>query len=81
MKNKLIVINSIGPMGSSVLSALLEHHGILNFPIRKRGLSLDIKNLRELGNQDLINITSNLIKYEEEGQIGGVSVLKRKEII
>ena len=42
MKNKLIVINSIGPMGSSVLSALLEHYGILNFPIRKRGLSLDI---------------------------------------
>lgn len=80
MKNKLIVINSIGPMGSSVLSALLEHYGILNFPIRKRGLSLDIHNLRELGNQDLINITSNLIKYEEEGQIGGVSVLKRKEI-
>jgi len=54
MKKKLIIINSIGPMGSSVLSALLEHYGILNFPIRKRGISLDIQNLRELENQDLI---------------------------
>ena len=35
---KLIVINSHGPMGSTTLSAILEHFGFLTLPIRKVGL-------------------------------------------
>lgn len=36
---KLIVINSHGPMGSTTLSAILEHFGYLSLPIRKVALT------------------------------------------
>ena len=35
----LVVINSWGPMGSSLLAALIEKWGYLNIPVRKSGLT------------------------------------------
>jgi len=35
---KIVVVNSSGPMGSTVLGAMIEKFGYLNIPVRKTGL-------------------------------------------
>jgi len=39
MSVSLVVINSWGPMGSSLLASLVEKWGYLNIPIRQTGLT------------------------------------------
>ena len=45
---KLIVINSFGPMGSTVVSKSIEHYGFLNLPLRKLGLNDYLAGIRDL---------------------------------
>jgi hypothetical protein len=36
---KLVVVNSLGPMGSSCVAAIVEKFGFMNLPVRKHGLN------------------------------------------
>ena len=33
---KLIVLNSVGPMATSLVASIIEKYGYINLPIRKR---------------------------------------------
>jgi hypothetical protein len=76
---KLIVINSLGPMGSTLISSLVEHYGYLNFPLRKLGVHDYLSKKRKLEDNYLKNKFISLMKrYNEVQKLGGVSVLDRK---
>ena len=78
-KKKLIIINSIGPMGSTVLASLIECYGFINLPVRKRGLSLDVTGNRKLKDNGFKKSTLKVIKDGTKlNLIGGTSVLNRK---
>lgn len=75
---KLIIINSFGPMGSSVLASALEKFGFINFPIRKIGFHDYLMNKRSLEDPYLKNrILTLLNKYSELSKLGGINVLDR----
>lgn len=75
---KIILINSHGPMGSSVVSSVIEHLGFLNIPVRKLGL-FDYLSSKIPRNSDyMIRRFEKLAKkHSSSFQIGGVNVLDR----
>jgi len=78
---RLFVINSIGPMGSSVVSSILEKYGFINLPIRKTKLSKAIQSEKNyLKNVYKTLFIKNLNNLENLTQIGGVSVFKRNNL-
>tara|TARA_X000000950_G_C13875916_1_gene644823 strand:+ start:111 stop:1058 length:948 start_codon:yes stop_codon:yes gene_type:complete len=75
---KLIVINSFGPMGSTLVSGLLEHYGFLNFPLRKLGLHDYLTKKRKLNDNFLkYRFKKIMSDYSIPQKSGGVSVLDR----
>ncbi len=75
---KLIVINSAGPMGSTVLGALIEQFGYQNLPIRKRGLHDYLTGKRSLENNYFRERTRQLVESLATPRVGGgTSVIDR----
>ena len=77
---KLVVINSVGPMGSSVISALLEKYNLINLPLRKTYVSEYVTGKIKLNNNKYKNKMIELLNYmSKELALGGASVLKRQD--
>ena len=75
---KIILINSHGPMGSSVVSSIIEHLGFLNIPVRKLGLFDYLSNKIPRNSNHMIRRFEKLIKkHSSSHKIGGVNVLDR----
>ncbi len=75
---KLVVINSNGPMGSSVVGAIVEKFGYLNAPIRNLGLN---RCLLGRSRADMDRLKENFLKtYTSQSRkvkMGGVSMVDR----
>lgn len=75
---KLIVINSAGPMGSTVLGALIEQFGYQNLPTRKRGLHDYLMGKRSVADNHLRLRTRQLVESLATPRVGGgTSVIDR----
>jgi hypothetical protein len=75
---KLIVINSAGPMGSTVLGALIEQFGYQNLPTRKRGLHDYLTGKRSVEDNHLRERTRKLVESLATPRVGGgTSVIDR----
>lgn len=78
MSKKLILLNSFGPMGSTLLSGLIEKIGFGNFPLRKICLSQYVMGELPLESgvmQD--KVRERLVSHSQAIRSGGVSVLQR----
>jgi len=75
---KLLVINSVGPMASTLVAAMAEKMGFFNFPCRKRGLHQYLLGKRRLSDPYFKNRTIEIINgFSVSTLSGGVSVLDR----
>lgn len=77
---KFVIIYSDGPMGSSVLAALIEKYGFINLPFRKFFLSdylMGEKSLEDKAMQHRFLERINQLSNPEKS--GGVSVLDRNK--
>ena len=84
MKKKKIIclVNSFGPMGSSVLSSILEHMEFLNLPLRKLKLNDYLMGIRRMNDKTMIKRYLNTLKYHKKKQFhGGVSIFDRNKEI
>ncbi len=68
---KLIVINSAGPMGSTVLGSIVEKLGYLNLPARKRDLHGYLMGRRTLDDDHFKRRTLAIMKAMGEATTGG----------
>jgi hypothetical protein len=75
---KIVVINSTGPMGSTVVSAIVEKFGYLNLPIRDLGMHDYLIGTRAIDDDYLKNKFIGVI-YSDSRMLygGGVNVLDR----
>lgn len=77
---KLILVNSIGPMGCACTCSIIEKFGFINLPVRKRGLTDYVLGKRDIKNDDFFKIRT--IEILKEGsikkRIGGNSVFERE---
>lgn len=75
---KIVVINSNGPMGSSVVGAIVEKFGYLNAPVRNLGLNRCLLSKKETDRrqfkQKFVNVFTSQNKMI---RMGGVSMLDR----
>ena len=77
---RLILINSFGPMGSTVVASILEKFGYLNLPIRKRNFHEYLINKRILSDPYFKNETIRILKgFEKEKNIGGRNIFARNQ--
>lgn len=75
---KLLVINSFGPMGSTLLSGLCEKLGFTNIPLRKLGLHGYLTGATPLESGLMqTQLQKALTEHAKPGLRGGVSVLDR----
>lgn len=75
---KLIVLNSFGPMGSTLLSSLLEKMKFTNIPLRKLGLHQYLMGEKDLSSSYMQKRLEITIKsHSIPARRGGVSVLDR----
>ena len=68
---KIVVINSAGPMGSTVLGALIEKLGYLNLPVRKRDLHGYLLKKRLLSDDYFKERTLEILGSMSVKRIGG----------
>lgn len=74
----IVVINSLGPMGSTLLAGLIEKFGFLNVPIRKLGLHQYLMGEKMLESGYMQErLAAILQEHSKLGLYGGVSVLDR----
>ena len=78
---KIVVINSFGPIGSTVIASIIEHLNYLNFhTMRKVGLNEYLINLKSLEDDFMKNnVIRKLSSFSENQITGGVSVLDRNK--
>ena len=77
-RNKIVIINSFGPMGSSVLAALIEKFGFGNTPVRKLGLNEYLMGRIEFNSGYMQNRIQTIMEnHQHLISIGGISVLDR----
>lgn len=77
-KSKIVVINSYGPMGSSLLASIIEKFGFGNTPVRKLGLNEYLMSHKSLMSKYMETRILKLTKdHQKPLSIGGVSVLDR----
>jgi len=75
---KIVVVNSSGPMGSTVLGAMIEKFGYLNIPVRKTGLHDYLLKNRSLEDGFMQRrIEENCQQHSKVINSGGVSVRDR----
>ena len=74
----LILINSFGPMASSVIASIFEKFGYLNLPIRKRNFHEYIIKKRSLSDPYFKKETIKIFKsFERKKNIGGINIFAR----
>lgn len=74
----LIVLNSCGPMGSTLLAGLIEKFGFFNVPLRKLGLHQYLMNEIDLNSGHMQSrLRAIITENSKPGLYGGVSVLDR----
>lgn len=77
---ELVVINSYGPMGTSVVGSILEKFGYINLPIRKRKLEDYVLGKKEIQDTYFKNRTLELFNNLSKGNnSGGTGVLDRNK--
>ncbi len=78
--SKLVLVNSFGPMGSTLLAGLLEKFGFGNAPLRKIHLHQYLMEETDL-NSGLMQkrLEEILISHSKPSTSGGVSVLDRSD--
>lgn len=77
---ELIVINSYGPMGTSVVGSILEKFGYINLPIRKRKLEDYVLGKKDIQDTYFKNRTLELFNNLSKGNhSGGTGVLDRNK--
>lgn len=75
---EIVVINSFGPMGSSVVGAMVEKIGGLNIPVRKLGLHDYIMGNRSLSDNYILKRFSEVVNnHHVPIRQGGVSAVDR----
>ena len=75
---KVVVINSIGPMASTVVGSIVEKFGYLNIPVRKIGLHEYLMGKKKLSDDYLKSrILNCFVSHNKIIQSGGVSVRDR----
>lgn len=75
---RLLVLNSFGPMGSTLLAGLIEKFGYGNTPVRKLGLHAYLVGQTPLNAGDMqARLHETLFSHAKPGLRGGVSVLDR----
>lgn len=75
---KIVVINSIGPMASTVVGSVVEKFGYLNIPVRKLGLHEYLRGKRSLDDGYMKKrLIEHLDSHSTILTIGGVSVSDR----
>lgn len=78
-KNKIILINSFGPMGSSLLAAIVEKFGYGNTPVRKLKLNQYLLGQIELSSGYMqAQISKVAFNHSNAINLGGVSVVDRE---
>ena len=76
-ENRIVIINSIGPMASTCVAGVLEKLGYLNLPIRKYGLH-DYLLGKKISDNYMNNKFIKIIKsHSDTRALGGVSVKDR----
>ena len=78
---ELIVVNSLGPMGSSLVSSVLEKFGYINLPIRKRKLEEYILDNRKISDNYFKKRTIQVLNNLSKNYSGGLGVLDRNNNI
>ena len=77
---ELVVINSYGPMGTSVVGSILEKFGYINLPIRKRKLEDYVLGKKDIQDTYFKNRTLELFNNLSKGNnSGGTGVLDRNK--
>ena len=75
---RLILINSLGPMGSSVVAAIVEKFGYINLPLRKRKLNEYVLGSKKIDDNYFKDRTKVIINgLSSDMQLGGTGVLDR----
>ena len=75
---KIVVINSTGPMGSSVVGAIVEKFGYLNAPIRNLGLNRYLISKKQVDkDQYKKNFLEVFTAQSKKMKLGGLSMLDR----
>ncbi len=78
--NQLIVVNSFGPMASTLVSGLLETMGYLNVPVRKLGLHRYLLGELSLDSGYMQSRIENILTEHAKASLsGGVSVMDRAD--
>ena len=76
---KLVLVNSVGPMGCACTCSIIEHLGYINLPVRKRELTQYVLGEKDLSDNKFKKKTLELINiYSEPRRIGGISVIDRE---
>ena len=75
----IILINSTGPMGASLVASLIEHSNVINLPVRKRGLNDYVMLYKKINEDDYFkNRTIEILKnYSKKIQLSGLSIKER----
>ena len=73
---ELIVINSAGPMASTILGSIIEHCGYLNLPVRKRDLHGYLLGNRKLEDPFFKERTLKILEDMAEVRTGGGTGVK-----
>lgn len=77
---RLILINSFGPMASSVIASILEKFGYLNLPLRKRDFHEYLIKKRSLSDPYFKNETIRILKsFEKKKNLGGINIFARNQ--
>ena len=77
---RLILINSFGPMASSVIASILEKFGYLNLPLRKRDIHEYLIKKRNLSDPYFKNETIRILKsFEKKKNLGGTNIFARNQ--
>ena len=75
---EIVIINSLGPMASTVIASILEKFDYLNVPVRKLYLSEYLLGKRKLDDPIMIDTLINIIKNDSQFKYkGGVGMADR----
>lgn len=78
---KLIVLNSVGPMATSLVASIIEKYGYINLPIRKRQIHQYLLKKNNLNDNIFKELTIQKLKnLSKLMNTGGVSVVDRDSL-
>ena len=79
---KLVVINSVGPMATTLVASIIEKYGFISLPIRKRKIHQYLLNEYQLKDFTFKELTiEKLTNLSKLMNTGGVSVVDRDSLV